>query len=594
MLSEINSELFMKNPINIWTENLWKTLAKYPGGAEAVSAQRQVWENQKADEAIKVIVFGPYDASKSTLLKRLLVERGTEVPDWLTISGRRETFETNSVRSGEVVFVDTPGFSGGNAEHDKASFDSLRLSDAFLWVLPPQLITTGKETVFEILNERSMNSAFPEATMLQSTIVAIARIDEAGIDPADNIEGFQQLLHRKTEEFESLLKSSGLKSRPRAVCCVAADPYQLVGNTPSPEPSLYATGREWDGFQALIDCLANLKTDRKLLRDYAGARFVAGLAFETQSELDECVKVEEMALEGCANDIKRHSLFCQRLDALRTQALAELQRDLEDALLSASRAGSDSPKDMLAGLERSLKQIVDAWSEKSFADCRRLANEFEYEIQARMATPSFAVFRQIAEDFETQERQSDNPGINPVKVGKKALGFGPTLRKGFENYANVELGMPLKVAAERLQKLEHSQKTIDEFIKVHGKGEAFSGSAHAGKASRWVKWGKVLDSVGPVVEQLGDACLEIVGEFLSTQKSNERAQRRNELRKRLDSETKAIQREASEPFETQCNAVEKWITERKLALENGSVELTRRVQTLKDFSQLLGESIREC
>ena len=46
-----------------------------------------------------VTFFGPYDSGKSTLLKRLLVDEGCKVPDWLTISPRPETFEQNKIEA---------------------------------------------------------------------------------------------------------------------------------------------------------------------------------------------------------------------------------------------------------------------------------------------------------------------------------------------------------------------------------------------------------------------------------------------------------------------------------------------------------------
>ena len=76
------------------------------------------------------------------------------IPEWLTVSARRETFELNAVDVGDLTFTDAPGFAAGNELHDELAQDALALSDAFLLVVPPQLLTTNRELVGSILSGR--------------------------------------------------------------------------------------------------------------------------------------------------------------------------------------------------------------------------------------------------------------------------------------------------------------------------------------------------------------------------------------------------------------------------------------------------------
>src|SRR3954468_1135296 len=72
-------------------------------------------------------LFGVWNAGKSTLLKRLLVETGRPIPDWLTIAASPETNfvgETDILE--DVVALDTPGISAGMSLHEGEAAAALR------------------------------------------------------------------------------------------------------------------------------------------------------------------------------------------------------------------------------------------------------------------------------------------------------------------------------------------------------------------------------------------------------------------------------------------------------------------------------------
>ncbi len=93
------------------------------------------WEAHARRGDVVVTLFGPYDSGKSSLLKRLLIDDDRPAPDWLTVSGRRETFEPREAEVMGVVIRDTPGIAGGNELHEKAAGEALLLSDVVVLVL---------------------------------------------------------------------------------------------------------------------------------------------------------------------------------------------------------------------------------------------------------------------------------------------------------------------------------------------------------------------------------------------------------------------------------------------------------------------------
>ena len=141
----------MNDAVTNWIEQAWSALDSIPGTSDAVAQERLRWEEFRGLDTLEVVVFGAYDAGKSSLLKRLLVDWRIPVPEWLTVSGRRETFESKRAEANGLGLVDTPGLGGGNKEHDDLTLSAMRLADAYLWVLPPQLVTTEKERFLDIL-----------------------------------------------------------------------------------------------------------------------------------------------------------------------------------------------------------------------------------------------------------------------------------------------------------------------------------------------------------------------------------------------------------------------------------------------------------
>jgi len=147
---------------------------------------------------VVVTLFGPYDSGRSSLLKRLFVDDGKPVPDWLTVSGRRETLEPQEVSVASVAGLvvrdvrDTPGIAGGNELHEAIAKEALLLTDAIALVLPPQLVTSvtsDRESLVGAFNGRRFGCAARSAFAERGLPIVLSRMDEAGAMPRDDSRG---------------------------------------------------------------------------------------------------------------------------------------------------------------------------------------------------------------------------------------------------------------------------------------------------------------------------------------------------------------------------------------------------------------------
>lgn len=576
----------MNDSLTSWIEEVWSTLSSLPGASEAVAQERNRWAEFWSLDTLEVVVFGAYDAGKSSLLKRLLVDWKVPVPKWLTVSGRRETFESKRVEAKGLGLIDTPGLGSGNSDHDELTLYTMRLADVYLWVLPPQLVTTGKEKFLEVL--------FGDVGIAEATIAIVARMDEAGVDPSDNEQQFAELCERKKKELSFIVAEASSARQLRSVHCIVADPYQMVGNLPKPEPEIYDISRSWDRMEDLSREMLALRERCRDLRQSTGIRFIRLLLDDVRGELHRLAEKLSLSKEGMDNEAKRHEIYVERLNALRRQALAELHRRIEDVLLSVSRSAGAEGADSMLNLEETLTKLIDDWADGSSAEYSQLVQELELEVRERMKAPCMDGFRRFAQEAEEKEEVDKTVKVDSLKIGAKAMAFGPALRKSFEKYTTAELGMTMKEAANRLDKLASSGKTVEDYIRSKGKEATFRSAEHANRASRFVRWTRIVDIVGPLAEQLGGVLLEVASEFMTAKQAEGKAQKRALLRQQLRAEAQKIEEEAAELFNTYCDGLRQWIRERDAAINDTILELDTQLKSIETGHERVDELLQTC
>ena len=118
-------------------------------GADGAVPQASAWDQFAASDRPVVTLFGAYDTGKSALVRRLLVDAGLEVPEWVTISARHETFEVGAIDFRGVSLRDTPGLAPG-ADDARAvantaqALQAAGLTDVLVVMMNPQLPTAER------------------------------------------------------------------------------------------------------------------------------------------------------------------------------------------------------------------------------------------------------------------------------------------------------------------------------------------------------------------------------------------------------------------------------------------------------------------
>jgi hypothetical protein len=542
-----------------WCGELWELLARIPG-MKTVEALQERWrEYEKADLPL-VVVFGAVGAGKSSLLKRILVENGVEVPDWLGVSGQRQTFRRDEIKIGEFRLVDTPGISGGDDEHDRIALEELGLADAYLWVMPPQLMTGDRELVGSFLSGRFFAKDLPSRGVTQSVIAVISRMDEAGTDPSYDLSGYKGRCEAKRTELGNALSTNGVEGALRAIHTVAADPYQMVADLPEPLKESYADARSWDGMNQLLTELSALVGDRKALRCMADVRFAA-IAGQTVLDVFGGELLErERALKTCVNEIRRVEVFSDRAATLIDDARGALDSLLEEELVLAGRRMFQGGSHEIHEIVESLKKTMQAWAEEFAGKSQSLADELDIELNSRWEGPGMHQFRDLIEEAEGPR----GAGLDSIRKGVSILErIAPAIIQGFREYAEKEIGMTLKQAASRLLELDAATR-------------AFKTTEQARKAAEFVKADQLIGVASVVSEQLGG----LWSEWAAERSDLERADRLTGIKRKLEKSADEVRNDEIARFGG-------------LVFEQIREPLRQRKEALVDSEKVLSAQIEE-
>lgn len=327
-----------------------------------------------------IALFGAYDAGKSTLLKRVLVEAGVSIPAWLTVSARRETFESNDVEAFGCILRDTPGLAAGSAEHEETALQAVLESDVMLLVMPPQLITGDRDVVLPILSGKAYRKE--GLSCAQSLLVVITKLDERA-DPVDDQIGYRAYAALKQEEWGKLIEANRLSLGQAPVFTVSADPLGYVGNDVAPQRGSYMDGcREWDGISALVGMLEGLPGQFGDLRRAAKIRRFCSRLTATVAAKDAEILANQQVLVETERQHQQIDNLASREKFIRERAQAELRRRIEEELSSfftIRGKDADALRDRLQG-------CVQDWLAEQSAALEKLVRESGAEFDKAAAS----------------------------------------------------------------------------------------------------------------------------------------------------------------------------------------------------------------
>lgn len=526
----------MKGRLREWCDQAWAAVRETPGGVGAELRAR--WDAHASRDHVVVTFFGPYDSGKSSLLKRLLVDDGKPVPDWLTVSGRRETFEPKEVSVAGLVVRDTPGIAGGNELHEATAKDALLLTDSIALVLPPQLVTSDRESLVELFNGRRFGCAARFAFAERGLPIVLTRMDEAGAMPRDDSRGYRELVERKRKELADLLRSEGGTEEVVVVHAVAADPFGLVGNAQPGGRAEYDADRSWDGIAGFTDFIQTLSGRKDELRQHAEVRFLGAEISSIRGAIESMAFENHTAAEAASNEATAHQLVQERLRALLGSARADLDRQIEEEVSAASRRCAADVKELREAVLGRLQDGLDRWAKQHDAALEALMREADLELQVRRTRPAWKKLAEVLGD--TGPAPAAPNGKEARQTVDKVQKVTKMLHKGFRDAQPAVIGMPLEKARQELQKLRQAA-SFTEYAEQAKKGTTrLKDAAHAAQARRAVLIDVGFDVALPAILELGG----LLAEAWSERKAVEhRAKRREEVRKVIEeSTTKLVDR----------------------------------------------------
>ena len=410
-----------------------------------------LWADFGASAKPRLTLFGAYDTGKSSILRRLLVDAGLPIPDWLTVSARHETAISNVVDLGPCFVRDTPGLSPGGEDarsvrNSTAARAALGLTDGLLVTTGPQLPTGERAELIEILSLQ-----WSPGTVW----FLISRADAGTVDPMIDQDGYRSWARQKVDELRESLRLS----QDVPVHVIAADYGELGSFDPAPTRDTWELSRSWDGMHGLSKALADLPRDGlSEFRSAAETRFWTIASeqrlFDLRLERDRLRSAHDVA----ALSARSASTFLRTLDAMEQSAQVSLEGSVEEAV----RRVLLSPVVDAASLRESVAPVLDEWWNGQLAGLARIRQDAMESLETDVYGRGWARFEALYLTYTEPEPESTEPGTSFTphleSLGDKlaqALGSVDRIRRAHQAARNpsraaeiLDTGMSLGRVAE--------------------------------------------------------------------------------------------------------------------------------------------------
>ena len=301
----------------------WLTTARErcAGDTDAVDALSEI-EAIAASGRPRIHLVGDYSAGKTSFIKRLLIDAGSPVPETLEVRADPTTDSPREYHWDGITLIDNPGFQSSESAHDESALRSLSDASAIVYLFQPNLIVGDDEYMTTVLmgsKDHGMDSK------LNHTFFVVNRSDELGVDPADDLGAYQQLVQRKQSELSSALSKRNIPVTPDRVLCMASDPYGLVGSRADVDASAFDPYRDWDGFRHFATAFRRVKPH--LLRSGCD-RSILGGGLAMLSSLQA----------------RQHGVVAEF--AAQEEALARLQTQIDESIAEGTRLAAKHRADL--------------------------------------------------------------------------------------------------------------------------------------------------------------------------------------------------------------------------------------------------------
>ncbi|MGW3960047.1 hypothetical protein ACWED2_09495 [Amycolatopsis sp. NPDC005003] len=513
-----------KPPTTDWTRRVQELLRDLAG--DWVDEAAAEWTAFDARPLPRLTVHGPYSAGKSSLLKRILIADGTPVPDWLRIGAAPTSASLEYVDSGGLTWVDTPGTAAGDEQHDALADTALGLTDAVLVVLPPQLLVGDTARVLGLIdgtfhNPFAQQPLFPAGAL----VIAVARMDSAGVDAVDDLDGYRKLGDRKRKELHAAVQRANADLPAESVFLVAADP-DTVSRYPQTEPEDYAGNEKWDGVDALRTALGELPARRSVLRDAAAVRYWSWIGAQAHHRATAELNQLSTVVGAARSQQKEADLHLAELRALDDAARTRLHEMLRTSLLSPGPS-SDGRDGQRARLEEQLGATIDIWLGEWAGKLEQLARAAATEQRVRTERPSAAELRRYLDDLAATPIPEPTTGRGAHSLFD---GFHQHAKTAARNTFTLIQGFsPDDAHAELLRLRNLTAAELDKYFT--GPNALLTSTAHASQVRRNLRRLEVAEQLLPLVLELGGM---VAGRLAETHAEQRRIDLRAQLREQAD------------------------------------------------------------
>lgn len=504
-------------------------IADMAGDEEKKKLERKI--DQFLSQKCVTTFFGPYDSGKSTLLKRLLIEKTLPVPAWLTISAKRETFEVNEVCVDDITIKDTPGIGTGNVAHDHISEEAIGLTDILVVVIPPQLLTASQERILSVIDGSFFEGSEKVTNFCLPVIYVISRLDEVGIDPSENLDEFNDLAQRKVLELQEILKKGSIDTSAAPILCLIADPYQQMVNNKAKAKD-FDDFRSWDGITSFIDTLEKLKDKNCDIKQASILRFLLLTGKNLMYSINTELKETRLAKDDCFNQLCRLKTHELSLDNLLKEAKKGLLSSISDLISITSKNTGAGEKEVLERFTHDLKRAYSEWQHKYNREIEVLANDMNTEWQERMVRPSARLF----DSFFRCTRQSESfKSTDHEDIFMALRKLGPKMRLVKEKLCEIKFG-------SNFTKLQREYEKIQDFSSLQDFFESKKSSIF--KTADNINLFKKIEGVSHAVSSIGPICIELADLYFSLkgkhEQIKERAARREKLQNKIEQQTESL------------------------------------------------------
>jgi hypothetical protein len=479
---------------------------------EDAAAFRDRWRKFAEKERPVLTLYGAYNTGKSSLLRRLLLDAGRDIPDWLVVSGAPTTFEAREIDVLGVTVRDSPGIDPGHSTgrsqlHNDEAELALATSDA-LFVLVNQTLPTGELD--------SIRRLATEEWLAAGLHFVIARFDTA-IDPEDNPSEYKTRATSKQRELRRMLDLPDTLD----ISVIAQDPYSEGRNLTSPIERLpWEDYRSWDGIQELTKRISLLPDGLADLRRSAQKRFWARAARGVRNVLESERNRLSKAIEYAQLDEERHRLRHASLNSVRTKAQARLDLVIEESVRAASETSTNTD-----AVHDSLRLSLGNWYEEVLADVEGLLTELSEDLEGEVKRPSFEEFDGFLSELAAGEDSDDS------KLGERVQLYKDLSAKLLAGTKALIEADGSKVESIRRERLEIARKARNAGGKAGGAGRQAPGAPDSGfpAGDRLFDVYNVVDALLPIANEILDLLVGVTSEKAAADRA---AKMRDELRRK--------------------------------------------------------------